>query len=366
MKSYQGYLHLASTSVLCASIVALGYLLHSSNDKVKNTSSIEDKLVSNDSYPEAIQDELLSRVKTFFGDAEFNKLNNSFVIVVGLGGVGSHAANMLVRSGVKNIRLIDFDQVTLSSLNRHAVATMEDVGISKAEAMKKRLLKVVPWCNITAITEMFRAVDADRLLEGNPDYVLDCIDDVNTKAELIAYCVNKNIKVFTSMGAGAKADPTKLRIATLVNCIHDPLASKIKWKLKKHSISPDDVMCIFSIENPKANLLPLDDEQKQNPQDYGVVDYLRLRVIPVLGTSPSIFGQAMTSYVLCQLAGKPYEPDSGERMSKSLRHKLRQILNNNEQRRFQSRAELDIDDDDMYGLIELHFLRYLCTHFLHY
>ncbi len=313
-----------------------------------NKKKISDKIESNnDSYPESIQDELHSRVKTFFGDTEFSKLNNSFVIVVGLGGVGSHAANMLVRSGVQNIRLIDFDQVTLSSLNRHAVATMEDVGISKAEAMKKRLLKVVPWCNITAITEMFRAVDADRLLEGNPDYVLDCIDDVNTKAELIAYCVNKNIKVFTSMGAGAKADPTKLRIATLVNCIHDPLASKIKWKLKKHNISPDDVMCIFSIENPKANLLPLDEEQRQNPQDYGVVDYLRLRVIPVLGTSPSIFGQAMTSYVLCQLAGKPYEPDSGERMSKSLRHKLRQMLNNSEQRRFNTRAELDIDDDDM-------------------
>lgn len=83
-------------------------------------------------------------------------MQGAFIIVVGLGGVGSHAANMLARSGVQRMRLIDFDQVTLSSLNRHAVATMEDVGIPKAEALNRRLKKVVPWVEIEAVAEMFR------------------------------------------------------------------------------------------------------------------------------------------------------------------------------------------------------------------
>lgn len=186
--------------------------------------------------------------------------------MVGLGGVGSHCAHMLVRSGIGRIRLIDFDQVTLSSLNRHAVATMADVGISKAAAMKQRLSSIVPWCDIEDISEMFLMKEADRLLSGAPDLVLDCIDDVNTKAELIAYCLQHNLPVLTSMGAGGKADPTKLRIAPLSDCINDPLAQKIKWKLKKHGVTADQVMSVFSVEKPIAELLPLDEEQKNAPQ----------------------------------------------------------------------------------------------------
>jgi tRNA threonylcarbamoyladenosine dehydratase len=217
-------------------------------------------------YPAEIKDELFSRVRTFFGDKEYENLGESFVIVVGLGGVGSHAANMLVRSGVAKIRLIDFDQVSLSSLNRHAVATMEDVGLSKAEVMRNKLLKVVPWCVIEAETEMFKKESASRLLRGNPCMVLDCIDDVSTKAELIAHCMQNDMKVLTSMGAGGKADPTRIRISALADCINDPLASKIKWKLKKHDVDPEKVMSIFSVEKPMCDLLPLDDEQKNNPQ----------------------------------------------------------------------------------------------------
>jgi tRNA A37 threonylcarbamoyladenosine dehydratase len=181
-------------------------------------------------------------------------LDNAFVVVVGLGGVGSHAANMLVRSGIGRIRLIDFDQVTLSSLNRHAMASMADVGYSKAgegfsywrgplqhlllccvsvksaEVMKRKLLEIVPWARVEAITEMFRGSEAERLLTetGRPTFVLDCIDDVATKADLIAFCTKEGLPILTSMGAGGKSDPTKLRIAPLSECINDPLAAKIK------------------------------------------------------------------------------------------------------------------------------------------
>ena len=97
-----------------------------------------------------------------------------------------------------------------------------------SEVMRKRLLAVVPWCDVESCPEMFRGADASRLLAGNPTYVLDCIDDVTTKADLIAFCVKNKIPILTSMGAGGKADPTRLRIAPMVECINDPLAAKLK------------------------------------------------------------------------------------------------------------------------------------------
>jgi len=336
---------------------------------------------------------------------------------------------MLVRSGVAKIRLIDFDQVTLSSLNRHAIAALGDVGQSKAIVLKKRLQEISPWCEIEAVTEMFVGSEARRLLgpfigssSGSsssdsqpPTYVLDCIDDVNTKAELIAYCVKNGLPVLTSMGAGlypfvcpapracrwncvyvaciccgdevgdanscakylllpalpappppppaapatttttttapaaaaatspllylffgtgGKSDPTRLRVAQLSDCINDPLCSKIKWKLKKHGIAAEDVTGVFSNEKPCVELLPLSDEQAAAPADFGAVDYLRLRVMPVLGTSPALFGQAMASKVLCSLGQTEYVPESCERMSKNLKHKLKQTCRSWEGRRF--------------------------------
>jgi tRNA threonylcarbamoyladenosine dehydratase len=266
------FIPLVSAGVLfgALSVIVTQRILCSQNDDSRGAAIVAhvkvDEISNGLQYPSEIKDELFSRVRTFFGDKEYANLANSFVIVVGLGGVGSHAANMLVRSGVARIRLIDFDQVSLSSLNRHAVATMEDVGLSKAEVMRNKLLKVVPWCIIEAETEMFKKDSAARLLQGNPCIVLDCIDDVSTKAELIAHCMQNDIKVLTSMGAGGKADPTRLRISALADCINDPLASKIKWKLKKHDVDPEKVMSIFSVEKPMCDLLPLEEEQKNNPQ----------------------------------------------------------------------------------------------------
>ena len=306
-----------------------------------------------------LRKELLSRVTAFFGDDGAERLQSGLVVVVGLGGVGSHMSNMLVRSGVREVRLIDFDQVSLSSLNRHACATMEDVGRSKAVVLQKFLHTVAPWCNIEAVTEMFRGSEADRLLAAGSDgkppaYVVDCIDDVSTKAELIAYCRSHGLNIIASLGAGAKADPTRLRIAPLSDCINDPLASKIKWKLKKHGVAAEDVMCVFSIEKPQCNLLPLDDDQVASPQDFGAADYLRLRIMPVLGTSPAIFGQAMASFVLCNMAGKEYIPEACERLSKNLKHKLKEMLKRNEIDRGGSGGlDINIDDDDVEFIVQL-------------
>lgn len=318
---------------------------------VKLISSKPKPSTSPSAYDSKIREELTSRVQSFFGSEKFNNLENSFVVVVGLGGVGSHCANMLVRSGVKRIRLVDFDQVTLSSLNRHAVANLADVGISKAEAMKRHFKNIVPWCHVEAITEMFRGDNAADLLDGDPDFVLDCIDDVKTKAELLAFCTKNKIKVLTSMGAGGKSDPTRIRIGTLADCVKDPLATKIRWSLKKQGVSADDVMTVYSVEKPVVDLLPLSEEQRDSPGEFGAVEHIRLRVLPVLGTSPAIFGQAMASYILTTLAGLPYYPETGDRLSKNVKHRVRQKLNTNEKRLYGS-CDLDLDDDDLEFIIQ--------------
>ena len=125
----------------------------------------ESKLPEKEESDELMKEQL-SRIEAFFGPENFEKIKDAFVIVVGLGGVGSHAAHMLARSGVGKLRLIDFDNVTLSSLNRHAVATRADVGRSKVEATKRHLLETVPGCEIEALPVMFDADGAKTLLAG--------------------------------------------------------------------------------------------------------------------------------------------------------------------------------------------------------
>jgi tRNA A37 threonylcarbamoyladenosine dehydratase len=252
--------------------------------------------------------EQLSRNIAFLGEEGVRKVRNSFVIVVGLGGVGSHAAHMLMRAGVEKIRLIDFDQVTLSSLNRHAVATRTDVGIPKVVAMKNHLLKTVPHCKIETRVQMFKLEDAAELLSGNPDFVLDCIDHLQTKAELIRFCVENKLRVISSMGAGAKADPSRIQIADISETFEDPLARATRQELKRNGChSP--VPVVYSTEKPGAvKLLPLDDSKVEEADQYSALPTFRSRILPVLGTIPALFGNAMASYVLTELAEFPTEP----------------------------------------------------------
>lgn len=119
---------------------------------------------------------------------------------------------MLLRSGVAKLTLIDFDLTTLSSLNRHACATLEDVGTPKVIAMQKYFRKVAPWAEVDAKVALWRKGEGEPWLEG-ADYVVDAIDNIDTKIELLTHCYKNNIKVFASMGAGAKDDPTRIQIS---------------------------------------------------------------------------------------------------------------------------------------------------------
>ncbi|KAI8907210.1 molybdopterin-converting factor, partial [Gorgonomyces haynaldii] len=301
------------TTVLITAVGTLGlvqlYRQYSRHRTIKSIKTemqapdLDDFEFTDSKEQEHLMNEQLSRNIAFLGQAGVKKLQESFVIVVGLGGVGSHAAQMLIRSGVGHIRMIDFDQVTLSSLNRHAVANRSDVGTPKVVAMKKHMLAVNPHLKVDAIVQMFEKTRAPELLSGNPDFVLDCIDNLQTKVDLIHYCKTNSIQIISSMGAGAKSDASRIQIADIASTSEDPLARSTRIKLKSLGVH-SNVPVVYSTEKPgEVSLLPLDESAVEEADQYAVLPTFRARVLPVLGTLPALFGNAMASYVITELAG---------------------------------------------------------------
>ncbi|PLW22862.1 hypothetical protein PCASD_16218 [Puccinia coronata f. sp. avenae] len=282
--------------------------LQSSSDRPK---PVKKRSTTNPVYDESLIAEQLARNLAFLGPQGNRDVRNAFVIVIGLGGVGSSAATSLVRSGVGRIRLIDFDQVTLSSLNRHATATREDVGIAKVTSCQKFYAKIAPWLHIEAVVEQFTLDDAPRLLEGNPDWVLDCIDNITTKVDLLTYCKKNDLKVFSALGAASKADPSRIQIADISMTFEDPLARSVRRRLRQNGII-DGIPVVYSTEKPNENvrLLPLPEEefQKGNVGELSALADFRVRILPVLGPLPSMFGQAMAAHTITQLANFPTQP----------------------------------------------------------
>lgn len=328
---FAGLAGLAVGSVMTAAILRT-YSISSSNTlKKKEKSKHDDDLynvssaegVEQRELPIEIREEQLSRNTLYFGEEGMNRLKGAHVIVVGLGGVGSHTAHMLARAGVGYLRLIDFDQVTVSSLNRHACATLKDVGLPKVVALERFLKQICPDSNflqVDARVQMYTG-DASKdgpLLEGKDwDFVVDAIDDVPTKARLLAHCAKQKIRVISCMGAGGKSDITRLHISNLKSASRDPLASKLRQTIRR--LLPknckelscledvDQLATLYSSEKTVMKLAEMTPEQKeQGIHNFGAVDNMRIRVMPVLGTMPAVMGQSLAAYVLCELANKPF------------------------------------------------------------
>lgn len=169
---------------------------------------------------EKLMREQLVRNYQYFGEEGQDKIRKAFVVVVGCGGVGSHVVSALVRGGISRIRVIDFDMVTVSSLNRSAFAYRKDVGRPKACILQEYLPQLNPLVELETVQDFFSKKNEAEMLSGSPDLVIDCIDDIDTKVELIRYCVENKIAVISSGGAGTKGDPTKLQIRDIseTNC----------------------------------------------------------------------------------------------------------------------------------------------------
>ncbi|KAI0268505.1 hypothetical protein BGY98DRAFT_1091490 [Russula aff. rugulosa BPL654] len=242
-------------------------------------------------HAEELVREQLARNYAFLREDGVSRVRAASVVIVGCGGVGSWTAVMLARSGVAKLRLIDFDYVTLSSLNRHATAALADVGTPKVDPR----------------VELWRGdADGAELLRG-ADWVVDAIDNIGTKVELLAYCVQNNIKVFSSMGAGAKSDPTRIQIADLSATHYDPLARAVPCEYS--------IPVVYSTEVPSdVALLPLPDAElaKGSVDELAPLRDFRVRILPVLGPLPGLFGLHIATYLY-------------ERMWKDLLHRESRI-----------------------------------------
>lgn len=312
--------------------------------------------------------EQLTRTASFLTPPRFAKLRDCFVVIVGLGGVGSHCTSALARSGVSHIRLIDFDQVTLSSLNRHAVATLADVGTSKVRCVRKRLEAVVPWVQWECFNEVWREEQGERLLcpwnrgKGRkPDYVVDAIDNIDSKVALLKYCHQGGIKVVSSMGAGCKSDPTRILVGDISASLEDPLSRVTRRRLRAAGIS-EGIPVIYSTEKPgpgKAQLLPLPDEEfiKGQVNELSVLPDFRARILPVLGTMPAIFGYSVANFVVMEIADYPHEIGAGKNRDKMYENIL-STLQGQEERLARSTnydahgLKIPITKDDIGYLVE--------------
>lgn len=296
----------------CVELLWKNYQL--SNKQKKNNQIAQIKK----EYDDDLFREQLARNYAFLGEEGMQKLKEKYIVVVGAGGVGSWVVTMLIRSGVSKIRVIDFDQVSLSSLNRHSCATLIDVGTSKVECLKQHMQNIAPWCEIDAINELWNKENGERLIfdNGKPDMVVDCIDNIDTKVDLLEFVYNNKIEVISSMGASTKSDPTRINVGDITTTEEDALARAVRRRLKQKGIT-SGIPVVFSAEKPdprKAKLLPLPENEysKGKVGELSALRDFRVRILPVLGTMPGIFGLTIATWIITKIAGYPMNPIEGK------------------------------------------------------
>ena len=194
-----------------------------------------------------------SRSELLIGTEGLNKLKNSKVAIFGVGGVGSFTAEALARTGVGKFVLVDDDDVCLTNINRQIHATRSTVGKPKVEVMKARILDINPNAEVEAYRELYNSESAERLLSTEYDYVVDAIDMVTAKLDLIERCKKMDIPIICSMGAGNKLDPTRFEITDITKTSICPLAKVMRKELKKRGVT--GVKVVYSKEEPMTPLV---------------------------------------------------------------------------------------------------------------
>ncbi len=191
------------------------------------------------------------RNELYFGKETCDKLSKLKVCVVGIGGVGSYAVEALARLGVENFVLIDKDQVDITNINRQIIALESTLGKDKVEVCKKRVLDINPKCNVKTYNVFLNKDNLSLILNEHVDYVVDAIDTISCKYELIKLCLDNKIDFISSMGMGNKEDLTKIEITTLDKTNYDPVAKKLRELIRKENKEKDmkKINVVFSKEN---------------------------------------------------------------------------------------------------------------------
>lgn len=241
---------------------------------------------------EYIVPEWQSRSELLLGSEVLSYLASATVAVIGLGGVGAYAAEMVVRAGVGNIVILDCDVVTITNKNRQLLALDSNINKSKSLLMESRLMDINPKLNVYRVDAYLKEDNAVSLLAGfELDYLIDAIDTLSPKIALIQYAVSNSIPLVSSMGAGAKMDATKVKVKDLSNSFNCPLAYMLRKRLRKLGISKG-FKVVFSEELPNKEAIIAVEEQNKKSQA-GTISYM-----------PAVFGCIAAQTALEFLIGK--------------------------------------------------------------
>ena len=237
----------------------------------------------------------LSRTDLLVGKTNLDKLRNAHVLVVGLGGVGSFAAEFIGRAGVGAMTIVDGDVVDPSNRNRQLQALTSTHGLSKAELMATRLMDINPALQLTVRKDFLSPEKAQEICDYPYDYVIDAIDSLTPKLYLINAAAARGLKIVSSMGAGGKLDPTRIKVAKLDNTRICRFALQVRKRLKDQTIRAN-LLTVFSDEPPVREALMMTDGANYKKSAYGTISYL-----------PAAFGGACASVALRELIGEPLE-----------------------------------------------------------
>ena len=192
------------------------------------------------------------RFGRLIGDEKIQRLMKSHVMVIGLGGVGSWAAEAVARSGIGSITLVDFDEVCVTNCNRQLQAVTGTIGKAKAEVLAERIRLINPQAEITTHIQFYNAENAAKIFLIRPDFVIDAIDNVTAKCHLLNHCRSERIPVVCSTGASGRLDPTRIQVRDLSETEIDPLAKALRKILRQEYSFPDsgafDIPAVFSME----------------------------------------------------------------------------------------------------------------------
>lgn len=192
---------------------------------------------------------MLERLEILIGTENIKKITDTKVLVVGLGGVGGYVTESLVRSGINNIILVDFDIIDITNLNRQIIATNKNIKRKKTDAFYERIKDINENCNVTIIDKFIDETNYKELFDYDFDYLIDCCDSINTKKLLIKECLSRKIKFITSMGMGNKMDPSKIEIIDIRKTSYDKIAKILRKWVKDEKIN-DKIPCVSSTEMP--------------------------------------------------------------------------------------------------------------------
>ena len=232
------------------------------------------------------------RTRLLLGDEKLARLHDAHVLIVGLGGVGAYAAEMIARAGVGRLTIADADCVAPTNINRQLVALHSTIGRPKAEVLAERLRDIDPDLRLTVVEKYIKDEETDRLLDAAAyDYAVDAIDTLSPKLALIKGCLDRGIPLVSSMGAGAKTDPTLLEIKDISKSHHCPLAHMLRKRLHKLGIRKG-FKVVFSPEPVREGSMVLCEETNKK-SNVGTISYM-----------PALFGCHCASVVIRDLIGE--------------------------------------------------------------